>query len=192
MAVEKKTFLDIPFAMRSYAVEHGAKQDVLTKEWFVVGEVPLALLSFVPKKVRQASQEYGPSCPECGSYMIKRYRKADGSAFWGCSKFPLCKATVDWETDSIEHVESPIKRGLGLGADKSPTSKRKMDSSFLRTRWEKIVELAADKLGDAAKVEKWLETPHKALHWAKPIKVIGTAEGCDRVEQLLEALLSSG
>jgi len=37
-----------------------------------------------------------PTCPRCGKQMVLRNAKAGagaGSSFWGCSSFPLCKAT---------------------------------------------------------------------------------------------------
>lgn len=32
-----------------------------------------------------------PACPNCGSRMIPRHRKRDGSRFWGCIAFPNCR-----------------------------------------------------------------------------------------------------
>src|SRR5207245_420859 len=37
-----------------------------------------------------------PGCPRCGSKMVRRLAKhgaSAGSAFWGCSRFPTCRAT---------------------------------------------------------------------------------------------------
>jgi len=34
-----------------------------------------------------------PSCPVCGSVMVKRTNHTDGSKFWGCSQFPKCRGT---------------------------------------------------------------------------------------------------
>lgn len=38
-----------------------------------------------------------PSCPKCGSVMIKRTAKQganSGKAFWGCTTFPQCRGTI--------------------------------------------------------------------------------------------------
>lgn len=38
-----------------------------------------------------------PSCPKCGSIMIKRTAKQganSGKAFWGCTAFPQCRGTI--------------------------------------------------------------------------------------------------
>lgn len=34
-----------------------------------------------------------PECPTCGAPMVARRRYSDGSPFWGCTTFPLCKGT---------------------------------------------------------------------------------------------------
>ena len=34
-----------------------------------------------------------PTCPQCGSTMVRRERRSDGAAFWGCSTFPACRGT---------------------------------------------------------------------------------------------------
>ncbi len=34
-----------------------------------------------------------PSCPRCGSFMVLRTSRKDGSRFWGCNTYPACKGT---------------------------------------------------------------------------------------------------
>lgn len=34
-----------------------------------------------------------PTCPDCGSTMVRRERRSDGAASWGCSTFPVCRGT---------------------------------------------------------------------------------------------------
>src|ERR1035437_4986802 len=34
-----------------------------------------------------------PTCPDSGSTMVRRERRSDGAAFWGCSTFPVCRGT---------------------------------------------------------------------------------------------------
>jgi DNA helicase II / ATP-dependent DNA helicase PcrA len=45
-----------------------------------------------------------PLCPKCNSSMIKRHRKSDGNAFWGCSTFPRCRGLVpgSWKASDDE------------------------------------------------------------------------------------------
>jgi ssDNA-binding Zn-finger/Zn-ribbon topoisomerase 1 len=44
-----------------------------------------------------AAQQHKLACPNCGpergSIMVQRRRGSDGAPFWGCERFPRCKAT---------------------------------------------------------------------------------------------------
>jgi hypothetical protein len=35
-------------------------------------------------------------CPKCGSKMVLRFRRLDQNPFFGCSKYPNCKGTLDF------------------------------------------------------------------------------------------------
>lgn len=44
-----------------------------------------------------ARSPVAPSCPACGSRMVKREAKRGtraGGSFWGCSEYPKCRGTV--------------------------------------------------------------------------------------------------
>lgn len=45
---------------------------------------------------READDENSPSCPDCGAPMRKR--TSSRGPFWGCSRYPQCKATYDART----------------------------------------------------------------------------------------------
>lgn len=34
-----------------------------------------------------------PSCPKCGTTMVRRNNRRDGTQFWGCAQFPACRGT---------------------------------------------------------------------------------------------------
>lgn len=34
-----------------------------------------------------------PACPRCGTEMVLRTSRRDGSGFWGCTKYPQCRGT---------------------------------------------------------------------------------------------------
>jgi hypothetical protein len=34
-----------------------------------------------------------PACPRCGSQMVMRTNRKDGSEFWGCPSYPQCRGT---------------------------------------------------------------------------------------------------
>jgi hypothetical protein len=42
-----------------------------------------------------AGDEGAPPCPRCAGGMVRRFRKADGKAFWGCAGFPDCNGIVN-------------------------------------------------------------------------------------------------
>lgn len=61
--------------------------------------VPLAFLigagvSAIRKKKEGVSDTDVPSCPNCGSSMVRRTAKSGanaGNSFWGCSQYPACR-----------------------------------------------------------------------------------------------------
>ena len=44
----------------------------------------------------------GIDCPLCSSPMVKRYRRADGEPFAGCSDYPTCKNIVDYDPETMD------------------------------------------------------------------------------------------
>ena len=41
-----------------------------------------------------------PSCPRCGSAMLRRTNKTTKSEFWGCVNFPRCRGTLEAVTEN--------------------------------------------------------------------------------------------
>lgn len=72
--------------------------------WLIDGSELLNLVSSVQVQPSisnpELTTEYqpaNPTCPLCGSNMVRRVAKKGakaGSQFWGCSKFPGCKGTI--------------------------------------------------------------------------------------------------
>ena len=58
----------------------------------------------------------------------------------------------------------------------------------LRHRWKQIAQLCAERCGSTAQGMRWLETPKLVFNWRRPIDLLGTEEGCDRVTDLLNEL----
>nr|WP_309476970.1 restriction endonuclease [Trinickia acidisoli] len=62
-------------------------------------KTPVSVNSVTPAPTAQlatsaATHMAGPSCPRCGSAMMRRIAKQGanvGNAFWGCSEFPKCR-----------------------------------------------------------------------------------------------------
>lgn len=55
---------------------------------------------------RKYKQTKRPKCPVCGSKMVIRARKADGTKFLGCANFPHCKEKFSWDENGIACSES--------------------------------------------------------------------------------------
>jgi len=108
----ERTFLDVPNAMREYALRNGAQVDAETRRLFVVGEVPAALLSFAPRQPRDRMDDHGPACPLCGSDTRMRYRRDSGAAFWGCTRYPKCKGTINAEDRHGGQVAAFIRKAF--------------------------------------------------------------------------------
>lgn len=54
---------------------------------------PAAVKIDTPKEARE------PVCPKCRAPMILRENKSNGSRFWGCMTFPLCRGTSSHHAD---------------------------------------------------------------------------------------------
>lgn len=63
----------------------------------IVGAEPTA--GPAPQQVSSPQTQAGPICPKCGSAMILRKAKRGSNAggqFWGCSRFPECRAIINF------------------------------------------------------------------------------------------------
>lgn len=50
-----------------------------------------------------------PTCPKCRFAMVKRYRRSDNAAFWGCSGYPDCRGTR-----SMDYVPNSTARSARI------------------------------------------------------------------------------
>ena len=168
---------------------NGAQLEFGTNRLFVRGEVPSALMSFVPKPVRQAMPEYGPSCPACNAHMVRRTsRKGD---FWGCSRFPACTGRAAWEYDiarlkDVWDGRQMTSHGNRAG-DRSQVGNAD-ERIALRRRWFGILDEATKKFGHVLAAERWLGRPMVGLGGRTPKQAMGTSDGCEEVERLLRSL----
>lgn len=87
-----------------------------------------------------------PVCPKCGSAMVLRTAgrgRNAGRQFWGCSKFPRCRGTVDEDSqvgretraDSPggEHAEGPVVDSAAYPSERSVSTWR--DATLERPGW---------------------------------------------------------
>ena len=65
---------------------------------FAIGAGISALRSRGRKDSTGIQLKNGPSCPKCGSTMIRRTAKQGnnaGNSFWGCTNYPACRGIVN-------------------------------------------------------------------------------------------------
>jgi ssDNA-binding Zn-finger/Zn-ribbon topoisomerase 1 len=186
-----KTYLNIPWAMQSFAATKGAQRELETGNWFFSGEVPVELLEFVPPPVRSHEPKQVPTCPECGSVMCKRYNSKDGSPFWGCPAYPKCRGLKRWEYDSaaplIDLAEKALDRRSLPSSPGGDGSAKKGNAAALKIRIDQIVSTAAFLFGHQS-LNAWLETPSDRLEGKTPLQLLGTIDDCIKVQKLLKQL----
>lgn len=96
-----------------------------------------------PATARSATASEPPICPRCRSVMIRRTRRADGAAFWGCSDFPTCRGTRAIET-TVDHtalitaIEAPR-----AGGSARTTYERRLSAHEARVRKRRPAVLTA-------------------------------------------------
>ncbi len=65
--------------------------------------------------------EQSIQCPECGSKMIRRTNRKEGTEFYGCSLYPECKGTRPITVDRMDDLD-----------DRMPSDKARRND---RQRW---------------------------------------------------------
>ncbi len=58
-------------------------------------------------ELERTLRELIPSCPKCGNPMTPRSGKHGD--FWGCTRYPKCKGTLDWDNDLAEQRDATYK-----------------------------------------------------------------------------------
>ncbi len=178
----RRIYLHVPDAMENYAARHGAQHDVSSNRWYVIGEVPEALESFGPSSLPR--QRFFEICPLCRAPMMLRYgRRNREDPFWGCSRFPKCRGTVEWEPSLPKTIGATINIG-NEGAEpfqRSPVSAHEL----LKGRWKELVAQLYERMGPVAG-EEWLFNPHSNLNGKSPAQTMLTWSGAKIIEQLIK------
>lgn len=172
----KKVRLDIAPAVAVYATQHGAQYD---KEngWYCFEPVPLELEEFVnaADKIKKQYIEKYMQCPICGGQMHLK-PTSDGRIFWGCMSYPRCKGSRSVNETKDGH----FKRVLKAVPEKGDNFISNTHQNF-----RELVELGLRELGHQKEFENWLAKPKVALNGKRPIEVINTDEGYNKVMDLL-------
>lgn len=149
--------------------------------WFFIGLLPIELEEFsleIPTQIQSSRRQRSPQCPRCRGGMQLRSRKDSKSEFWGCFNYPTCKGTVDAQLYLDQ--ESAINNSQ-LKSDPPPSKDALMS----------LMELAVGVLGSKHAVDRWFGTPKTyALKGKRPIDVVVTAEGREKIKAMLEEILS--
>jgi hypothetical protein len=197
---DDRTYLDTSDGMSAYAERHGAKLEKATGRWYVDGEVPPELVGLIPKKPNKAVHVVAPSCPRCGGSTIQR--NGPTGPFWGCTRYPRCKGTVDYEEhlDPIHNMDDTQVGSLlarrNAAKDPSPPSPTANGGNHadlprqLRLEVERIVALAIALRGGERQAQKWLNSPMVRFKGNTPLSMMTTIEGCRAVEDLLQDLVT--
>ncbi len=144
------------------------------------------------RRIREKTYKHAMFCSICGSSMVLRRNKLTCEEFYGCSRYPACNGTDQIEykpeekTGFFNPVESLTKRSHDHPRQPQHTSHRASDE--LNRRWKEIVLLAEQKCGSSSQAAIWIETPKISFRGRKPMDLLGTLEGCDLVESMLNEL----
>ena len=106
LAVEKKSLVSTPLGREVIDLTPPALKDpVTTAAWEErlesIAQGKESLESFLEEQKRILPELLAPilerkqkplyPCPDCGAALLRRKSKKDGSWFWGCSAYPVCK-----------------------------------------------------------------------------------------------------
>ena len=189
--MNQRHYLNTSDGMAGYAQRHGAQYDHVTKEWYVEGDVPIELLSLLPKRPNPPKHIVAPTCPLCHSHMVLRMPRS-GRDFWGCSKFGStgCTGTVqlDAHLDTFEGPTPRISNYLLTIGKPERLATLAERSERLRVEVVRIVLLASEILGGMRRAETWLLSPKVALKGHSPKYLMNSIDGCKRVEKLLMSI----
>lgn len=178
--------LAVPPAHAGYAKQFGAKFDHQQRQWFVHGDVPDELLSYVivPARTRDYTQESAPACPKCHAGMVvRKARSGDRPPFWGCSRFPGCDGTRTMDDTvadtSWQRAPEPLFKP---SSNDSPTDD--VDTQLQHTIAETLI-LCRTLMPHGQQWKVWLRTPRVRFGHQSAQDVMITLEGCLDVQKLL-------
>lgn len=175
----KKIKLDITPAVVDYATKYGALYEKGIG-WYCLEPVPIELEDFVESsfKFKKPYDEKYIKCLLCGGQMrIKTTHR--GSMFWGCMRYPKCKATrsVD-ETDGPQSIKV---------LKSSPSNKNNKENNKSH-KYIALAKLGIKEFGHQKEFENWLTKPKIALGGKRPIEFINSKDGMNKVMSLLRKI----
>lgn len=208
--VMEKTYLDIPAAQCEYAVHFGAILDHEVNRYYVVGNVPVELESYLPE---ESYQDYAgdvpEQCPVCGSALSlqkspgKRmlfYRLLGGTDVFG--HIPIARS--DWVRsvrEGFPYACAPVLAGYLsltdaqlaklLGCSSATLIRRQhqgrftMEESARILRSSRILERALLTFKRLDTAVTWLNCRNLSMGDVAPISLLDTEFGAEEVNREL-------
>lgn len=165
--------------MAELAKAHGAYQAGDTGEWFVDGEVPGALISFIVQtgRVRDYAAETVPQCRLCGCQMVARHNRTTGDPYWSCSS-PRCPGTQRFD----DALSARRQRDYATPGKAEPVVFEDKQRAAM------LVARAIASFRSEGAAMRWLKDRKVALRGSgeTPWEAIKTLAGCALVERLLD------
>lgn len=181
------TDINVPTGMEWFAKLHGAVFDEGRGCWSVSGDVPPELVNFLPRTQYLPVRIRPPSCPNCGTPMIKQ-RSARTGVFWGCSNYwgvTRCKGSrslqshPEWLKDLSPETSASAPPGAPQAVCRAAAV-----APDLERRIRRIVQLAVRVLG-TEDTQTWFERPKVGLGSRAPVTLLHSRDGRRKVVQLL-------
>jgi hypothetical protein len=175
--MKKKNPLNITPAVEAFAMANGAYFDVREQTWFVDGEVPSCLISFVLKEVRYRDYvaEKVPTCPRCRCEMLARPDSITGQAFWCCTNIN-CSGHRRFEDQEVPSQQVPLENGSGAVKFED------------KDRAARVIKRAVTLFRNEPLAMNWLKSSKVALrdNGSTPMEAVKTIAGCAIVDRLLD------
>lgn len=190
-----RTELIVPSEMGPYAKKHGATFDQVSARYFVIGEVPSELVNFLPRERREKAHIQPPTC-RCGLHTRLITNTKSGSWFYGCSNYPHCRQTVDYEKH-LRDIGSSGDMSAVSALSKEPEPKRSRGKALVsetvksgypieyQSEMADLVRVGVEVLGSQTQLLKWLSGPKVSLEGQAPTELMKTVEGCRKVKSVL-------
>lgn len=172
----QRTQLHITGAVKALAEAHDAYLDKELGMWFIDGEVPGPLISYIVKTPRHRDyvSEVVPQC-KCGSHMVIRKNGVTGQPFWACASLK-CPGRASFESVALT---DPAERKRSPSAAAAPQFEDKVRAAG-------VVTEAIHRFGNEGLATNWLKSPKVGLHGETPLEAIKSVAGCKVVERLLD------
>ena len=126
-----------------------------------------------------------PSCPSCEGPMVRRTNRTEGTDFWGCQRYPVCRGTRDIDSDSRESQAED--------ASESPTQVRVLwdDATLDRIGWQCRYTTAGGRLRSSPSLIR-ISNEFRQCWMARTASTFTAPEGVRRVTGAIRKIVQRG